>query len=919
MHLCKKEVIFSTPDFILLPGTGHFRILSFLGAAARPQRGARFSSVEMKLSAPISIEYIAILFCALFSLVSSTTRLILGESAKSSSAALNENELYFLGKKYCVAPYTGPGCVERRSFNSTCSSGDDRCHYNEAYGIVNADCQRWLHSQHHERATWDSSHATSDRNKDHADGFDYYKRLPTSLGHVLEIGAGPFTQSQSIATRYPETEIGAGKHMSSITLVDPNAVHYANKVRNCYYRRGYFGLIEKSIPLIVMNEAAENLLVPSLETDKYDTIIMVNTIEHVYDALIVLAKAVAMLKLNGTLIWHERYWDKEDHLGLERWKPEAKVNYVADREFQLHPIRIKNEIFDLVKSHFAPIYENEHPRHEVYLKEMNIHADQYYFIGRKLKDGYTNLPIHEDCAAMAVANIDDVPSFDSNSSYPHLETVKPSVQEDVDYYSMLSSIHPLEAAKRRRAKTGLTVMFVVTNDLPYNRHIIKELEENSKVAHIIIAFRGELRGVITTEYLKEISKINVFIHGGYGDVIDKWYDYLLTVFPAVPYGDGTPRLRSPCNNHLHSRYNTAMVNRAIQSNSSTLCIHVPSQKTNLVISGHSAKNTRKVLNHYSNLKGNIAQIIYIWGGKDQDKVSHIVNSINNKAKGGSKKSNGNSKSHSYHRGDRDIRIPIKFIGFADNNIDNRFHLGTDQLSNEADTVLYVDDNDLLSEGVITEMIHRLLDRREKRHSNPVIGLEPRWFDKAHHVPEHLVKYLDTKAGEQRTRPLSMLQDVNSKFGRVNYATPRGLLFSKKYLTSYYANDTVSTMGRTLQCTDIFIQAHILQLRRSYVGSFDQSNNIFAHRALFEKTKDSFNDGMIKEDGEAGFKEKRGKSMSSSVEDLSLIDYDHKDRIKCFQLATEMFGERKKAKKEKGKSSGSVKTDIMSFGEIKNNY
>ena len=85
--------------------------------------------------------------------------------------------------------------------------------------------------QEWEAALWSASAAgvTTDRNEHHKRHFDNYAEVPRQLGHVVEVGCGPFTQLQTILPGRPRP--------ASITLLDPLLEKYASKVRRCPYSR----------------------------------------------------------------------------------------------------------------------------------------------------------------------------------------------------------------------------------------------------------------------------------------------------------------------------------------------------------------------------------------------------------------------------------------------------------------------------------------------------------------------------------------------------------------------------------------------------------------------------------------------------------------------------------------------------------
>ena len=102
--------------------------------------------------------------------------------------------------------------------------------YEPAYGILRVDDQRWRAAQSHEATLWTEAPRgqTTDRNAHHAAHFGNYAALPESLGHVVELGCGPYTQLQTI--------LRPSSRVVSITLVDPLAVHYQAHAKGCTYK-----------------------------------------------------------------------------------------------------------------------------------------------------------------------------------------------------------------------------------------------------------------------------------------------------------------------------------------------------------------------------------------------------------------------------------------------------------------------------------------------------------------------------------------------------------------------------------------------------------------------------------------------------------------------------------------------------------
>ncbi|CAC5389239.1 unnamed protein product [Mytilus coruscus] len=154
------------------------------------------------------------------------------------------------------------------------------------------------------------------------------------------------------------------------------AFHYMTHVKHCFYKNGTF----KNLPTTLLSIPAEELN----NTRKFDSLVMINVIEHVYDALSILDSAINLIKENGLFIWHERLWD--NYRGVAT--PPGN-----DREFQLHPIRIKTVIAKRIMSMFEEVYVSWDTEELRRLKNQGV-----YFIGRRRKIvAKTTIPQHPGC------------------------------------------------------------------------------------------------------------------------------------------------------------------------------------------------------------------------------------------------------------------------------------------------------------------------------------------------------------------------------------------------------------------------------------------------------------------------------------------------------------------------------------------
>ena len=250
----------------------------------------------------------------------------------------------------------------------TCSSTSDKCFFNELYGTASVSCDRWFGAQKTEQVTWDTRITDVDRNQAHSASFNHYDVLPKDLGNVIEIGSGPFTQTKTI--------IKKGHRIKTMTLVEPMALHYMTHVKYCFYKYGNY----MDVPTTILSMPAEDIP----ENVRFDTVVMINVLEHVYDAFTLLKKAAELVKPGGIFVWHERTWDTYKGVASGR----------NDREFKLHPIRIKKIVASVIISLFETMFITYDT------KELRrLGNDGVYFIGKRISNVYPKSVLlqHEPC------------------------------------------------------------------------------------------------------------------------------------------------------------------------------------------------------------------------------------------------------------------------------------------------------------------------------------------------------------------------------------------------------------------------------------------------------------------------------------------------------------------------------------------
>eukprot|EP00041_Stephanoeca_diplocostata_P009768 m.152354 g.152354 ORF g.152354 m.152354 type:complete len:710 (+) comp17891_c0_seq2:509-2638(+) len=247
----------------------------------------------------------------------------------------------FFGKCFCSPGWTGEHCESGR--DSTCKNDQDlRCLYSEMGGVLRTPPALWKQASKAELAGWIRLRKTwNDRSEEHENSFDGYKTLlqRQKLGDVMEIGCGPFTQSNWIMD---VTKINA----TSITLVDPNVLNYATKVENCAYKGGQL----RGLPTRLFASGGE----AARFEQNYDTIVMINVIEHCYDAYKIFANLHGSLRPGGILVLHDRWYDTVLENG--DFFDKAKHDSIGREK---HPIRPKRVFFEHFIRQFDVLYRTD--------------------------------------------------------------------------------------------------------------------------------------------------------------------------------------------------------------------------------------------------------------------------------------------------------------------------------------------------------------------------------------------------------------------------------------------------------------------------------------------------------------------------------------------------------------------------------
>jgi len=110
------------------------------------------------------------------------------------------------------------------------------CYSTPLVGTAIVPHSLWKMAQQAENTLWAKAPrgTNNDRYRDHFQGFANYHCLTTNqnLGHVVEVGAGPWTQFRGLLHLRPDVQV------ESYTVLEPGADFYVQSVSSCAYKTG---------------------------------------------------------------------------------------------------------------------------------------------------------------------------------------------------------------------------------------------------------------------------------------------------------------------------------------------------------------------------------------------------------------------------------------------------------------------------------------------------------------------------------------------------------------------------------------------------------------------------------------------------------------------------------------------------------
>ena len=287
-----------------------------------------------------------------------------------------------VNKCFCDRGWLGDACDTPNPAVAECSTVplDDSCMNVPGYGRLAAfSPERVKMAATCELEFWTQVEVPH-RNPSQLVTMKWFRDLPVKLGHVLELGSGPYTKIRLLLQEGKVRRTLAD--VESVTLEDPLLVSYLKEAKApSFNQEGQLCLASTDswdsrvtesdgtmnpdktgcIPTGFHTYGAE---VP-FQRHAYDTVIMMNVIEHYADARLILKNLYEALKPGGYLVFGEEY-----------------VPYMDAPSNLCHPLRITEKFFrEFIETGFEPFFADSNLPEWAGLHSGAAHS--FYSIARK--------------------------------------------------------------------------------------------------------------------------------------------------------------------------------------------------------------------------------------------------------------------------------------------------------------------------------------------------------------------------------------------------------------------------------------------------------------------------------------------------------------------------------------------------------
>ncbi|HEY2090735.1 MAG TPA: class I SAM-dependent methyltransferase [Thermoanaerobaculia bacterium] len=266
----------------------------------------------------------------------------------------------------------------------------DAAFLDPAKGVVRVPKERWRQAQKYERDTWlvANAGASDDRNVAHEAAFGGYAAIESrSFQHAIELGCGPFTNLRIVARHC---------RIERCSLLDPLIREYLNhphctydehalrigetalshKLGTTQIGRALRRVVRAVSPALVEKRVAVAQLLPmpieEMPSGRYDLVVMINVLEHCFDATVIFQRILEILPPGGVLVFHDKLFE-----------PSEIADDVRTRFDAGHPLRVGRPVIEaFVNDHFTPLYRRAEKVADEF-DDIDLTRDGIYFIGER--------------------------------------------------------------------------------------------------------------------------------------------------------------------------------------------------------------------------------------------------------------------------------------------------------------------------------------------------------------------------------------------------------------------------------------------------------------------------------------------------------------------------------------------------------
>lgn len=183
--------------------------------------------------------------------------------------------------------------------------------------------------------------------------FDDYQFVPKSIDSAIELGCGPYTNMRLIARQHL---------IRKVVCSDPLVSYYAK------FENGWLRSANNNHDVVLVQHPAESA---PFSDCSFDCVILINVLDHVFNAEACMMEAYRLTKTDGILIVGQDLTNDED------------MNNIMNIKDVGHPIRIDHEWFEnFFRERFNTILYKLLSRHEG--RAPSFHYGTLIFAGKRL-------------------------------------------------------------------------------------------------------------------------------------------------------------------------------------------------------------------------------------------------------------------------------------------------------------------------------------------------------------------------------------------------------------------------------------------------------------------------------------------------------------------------------------------------------